>query len=61
MHVSIKAADRGPDNARNYENKRIKFLCRNMNFIIKDISLAYRGTAYIRNVTRTNQPQHTIR
>lgn len=54
MHVSIKAADRGPDNAGNYENERIKFLCRNMNFIIKDISLAYRGTAYIRNVTRTN-------
>ena len=40
MHVSIKAADRGPDNARNDGNKRAKFLCRNVNFIIKDVPLA---------------------
>lgn len=34
-----KGADRGPDNARNDGNERIKFLqkCRNTNFIIKDI------------------------
>ena len=40
MHVTIKTADRGTDNARNHGNKRAKFLYRNMNFIIKNVSLA---------------------
>lgn len=48
--LSIKAADTGPDNPRNLGNKK-KFLYRNVDFIIKYISLAYRGTACIRNVT----------
>lgn len=38
-----KGSSRGPNNARNDGNKRIKFLCRNTNFIFKDTPLSYRA------------------